>query len=95
MAYRLTAPARRDVHEIWSYIADDNEPAADRLIDNLIRRFRLLGENPAAGRVRDELRQGYRSFPVGEYLIFYRIGAPGVQIMRILHGRRDLGRLFR
>jgi toxin ParE1/3/4 len=95
MAYRLTVRARRDVLEIWRYIAQDNEPAADRFIDNLIRRFGFLGENPAAGRSREELRQGYRSFPVGEYLIFYRIGAPGVQIMRILHGRRDLGRLFR
>ena len=41
-------------------------------------------------RARRELRAGYRSFPVGQYLIFYRITAPGVSILHITHGRRDI-----
>jgi len=85
MAYRLTRRARRDVIDIWRYIAADNEPAADRFI-------RLLGDVPSAGRSRDEIRPGYRSFPVGEYVIFYRAREPGVHIMHVIHGRRDLKR---
>lgn len=58
MAYRLVQRARRDVIEIWRYIADDNETAADRFIDLLTHHFRILGDNPYAGRRRDELCLG-------------------------------------
>jgi len=92
MAYRLTRRARRDVIDIWRYIAADNEPAADRFIGLLMHHFRLLGDVPSAGRSRDEIRPGYRSFPVGEYVIFYRAREPGVHIMHVIHGRRDLKR---
>ena len=82
------------MESIWLRIARDNEPAADRFIDLLTHHFRLLGKNPHAGRRREELRSGYRSFPVGEYLIFYRIMEPGVRILHIVHGRRDPGAWF-
>jgi toxin ParE1/3/4 len=49
---------------------------------------------PKLAVARDQLRSGYRSFPVGEYLILYRIKEPGVQIMHIVHSRRDLETLF-
>jgi toxin ParE1/3/4 len=92
MTYRLTRRARRDALNIWRYIAQDNEQAADRFIDLLTHHFRLLGDVPYAGRRRDEIRPGYRSFPLGEYLIFYRIMEPGVRIMHVVHGRMDFGR---
>jgi toxin ParE1/3/4 len=88
--YRLARRARLDVLEIWRYIATENEAAADRFIDRLTHHFGLLGENPYAGRTRDELRPGYRSFPVGAYVIFYRVAKPGVQVLHVVHGRRDL-----
>jgi toxin ParE1/3/4 len=83
------------VLEIWEYIAGDNEAAADKFIDLLNRNFRLLGDLPHAGRRRDELRRGYRSFPVGEFLILYKVMKTGVSIMRVVHGRRNLELLFR
>ena len=92
MGFRLTRRARRDALDIWNYIAKDSESAADRFIDRLTHHFRVLGDAPHAGRARDEIRAGYRSFPVGEYLIFYRVREPGVQIMHIVHGRRNLAR---
>ena len=93
-SYRLTRRARRDVLKIWEHIAEDSERAADRFIDLLIHHFELLGDNPRAGRRRDDLRHGYRSFPVGQYVVFYRIAEPGVQIMHVLHGKRDLDAIF-
>jgi toxin ParE1/3/4 len=63
MTYRLTRRARRDVLDIWRYIAQDNEPAADRFVDLLVRHFQSIGNNPHIGRRRDELRSGYRAFP--------------------------------
>jgi toxin ParE1/3/4 len=73
MRYRVTRQARRDLLQIWNYIADDNEDAATRFLELLTQHFRLLGHNPYAGRQRDDLRPGYRSFPVGQYVILYRM----------------------
>ena len=95
MKYRLTQQARRDVLHIWTYIAEDNEDAADRFFDLLTQHFAMLGKNPYAGRAREELRSGYRSFSVGQYLILYRVLDTGVEIMHVLHGRRDLDGFFK
>ena len=95
MTYRLTRRARVDVLDIWRYIARDSEPVADRFIDLLAHHFLLLGDNPRVGRRRDELRLGYRSFPVGAYLIFYRIMEPGIRILHVVHGSRDIEALIR
>lgn len=92
MAYRLTNRARHDVLEIWAYIAGDSESAADRFIDRLTRHFKILGDFPQAGRTRNELRPGYRSLPVGDYLIFYKIGPPGIRVMHVVRGQMDLDR---
>jgi toxin ParE1/3/4 len=56
LKYRLTRRARTDVLQIWNYIAEDSEAAADRFVGLLIRHFELLGNNLYAGRARDELR---------------------------------------
>jgi toxin ParE1/3/4 len=90
MAYWISAKARRDLLKIWRYIADDNDSAADRFLELLQTNFEMLGTNPKAGRSRDEVCKGYRSFPVGNYNIFYRVGRPGVRIIRVIHGRRNL-----
>jgi toxin ParE1/3/4 len=47
------------------------------------------------GRARDELRQGLRSFPVGRFSIFYRQLDQGIVVVRVAHGARDIGALFR
>lgn len=94
MTYRLSGRARQDLLQIWSLIAEDNESAADRFIDLLRRYFQLLGRTPYAGRRRDELRIGYRSFSVGQYVILYRITEPYIEIMHVLHGKRDIEGLF-
>ncbi len=49
---------------------------------------------PYLGRQRDELRAGMRSFPLGNYLVFYRVQEDAVLILRVLHGRRDIDALF-
>ena len=51
----------------------------------------MLVENPLAGRERRELRDGLRSFPVGNYVIFYVPLPDGVEIIRVMHGRQDVG----
>ena len=93
--YLLTKRARRDVLQIWQYIARDSEQNADKFLAELIERFSMLGQNPRAGRQRDDIRPGIRGFPLGEYEILYRVGEPGVRISDVVHGRRDLSRMRR
>jgi toxin ParE1/3/4 len=97
MPHRLAPRARADLDEIWHYIAVEsaNEAVADRSIDFITERFFLLSDWPRLGRERNDLRRGLRSYPVGNYLIFYRVSCAGVVIQRVLHARRDIRRLFR
>jgi toxin ParE1/3/4 len=88
--YRVSDTARSDLEEIWAYIAEDNVEAADRFIGVIISRFPKLAAMPEMGRLRRELRPHLRSFPVGRYLIFYRPMVNCVEIVRVLHGARDL-----
>ena len=54
--YRLSALAELDLDEIWLYVAQDSSVArADRLIDEIVRRFGLLAAHPEAGRARDDI----------------------------------------
>jgi toxin ParE1/3/4 len=54
----------------------------------------MLVSNPGMGRKRDSLALNLRSFPVGNYLIFYRPINQGIEVIRILHGARDILSLF-
>ncbi|HSU24481.1 MAG TPA: type II toxin-antitoxin system RelE/ParE family toxin [Pyrinomonadaceae bacterium] len=90
----ITREAEEDINETLAYIALDNFQASVRFYDRLVERFQTLAANPKAGRERDDLGEGLRSFPFGNYLIFYRIWAGKVAITRVLHGARDLDEIF-
>jgi len=79
--------ARLDLIDIWNYIADDNEAAADRMLDRIGRVLRMLSEQPKPGRERPELRPGLRSFPVGNLPASSSGHRPGARAKR-LHGYR-------
>jgi toxin ParE1/3/4 len=85
---RVTAGAKRDLEEIWSYIGRDDALAATRFVDKLNDRFLLIGASPQMGRTRDELESGLRSHAIGNYLIYYREKAAAVFILRVVHGAR-------
>jgi toxin ParE1/3/4 len=86
--------ARIDLAEIWDYIADDSEARADAFIETIDHKFHALAAQPNMGRGRDELAGSLRSLPVGRYVIFYRPIPGGVEIIRVLHGSRDLDAIF-
>ena len=83
--------ARLDLIEVWSYVAGDSEAAADRLLDRIEGALAMLSENPFAGRARPELAADLRSFPVGNYVLFYRPLSAGIELVRVLSGYRDIG----
>ncbi len=64
MSYQVTPEARADLEEIWEYIAEDNPPAADHLIEAFYKRFTMIAVHPRIGRDRSSLRPNMRSFTV-------------------------------
>jgi toxin ParE1/3/4 len=98
MAHRLAPEAETDLDDIWYYIAKESNSIqiADRFIESIANRFFLLATNPHIGRSRDEdLRPGLRSFPVGQYVIIYRIEDNNVLVLRVIRGSRNIEALFR
>jgi toxin ParE1/3/4 len=90
----LSELAEADVTDIWVFVARDDLQAANRLLDQIYEKCRLLSRSPKVGRKRPELNRSIRSFPVGNYVIFYREGATGIEVARVLHGRRDIPSAF-
>jgi toxin ParE1/3/4 len=98
MSRRVAAQAEADLDDIWLYVAKDSGSleVANRLIDSITDRFYYLARFPHFGRARDhELGVGLRTFPVGEFVIVYSVEGSDVSILRVVHGRRNLERLFR
>ena len=92
--HRFTPEASRDLDEIADFIAEDDAPAAARVVDAIEEKCRALAAMPGMGRSREEFAPGLRSSPAGRYLIFFRPVADGIQVIRIIHGSRDLPRFF-
>lgn len=67
---RLTfsRPAREDFFQIWFAIAPDNEPAADSLIEHLLKIARIATDLPGLGRMRNDLPGALRSVAVDAYV---------------------------
>ncbi len=96
MAHRLAPEARTDLDELWYYIASNaSVETADRLVDSITARFFLLATHTRVGRRRDDLRAGTRAFPVGEYVVLYRVEGDDVLIQRVVRGSRDMEGLLR
>jgi toxin ParE1/3/4 len=97
MGHLRAAQADSDLDEIWYYVAtaSGSPEIADRLIDAISARFFLLAKYPNIGRTRDQdLQPGLRSFPVGQYVILFRIQEGDVVILRVLRGNRNIEALF-
>ena len=92
--YRIARTAQRDLDEIWCYIGSFDVSAANRWLDAVKQRFKVLATQPRAGQARPDLAPELRFLPVGNYLIFYRPIENGVEIARVIHGARDYGPEF-
>jgi len=84
-----------DLLVIWNYVAREASPdVADEQLQSLDRGCEALAQWPHSGRARDELFRGVRSIAAEAYLVFYRVGDSAIEIIRVLHGRRDVDAIF-
>jgi toxin ParE1/3/4 len=92
--------AAADLLEHFVYIGENSEAAAQRFLEKAKETIRLLASQPEMGRLmhfRNPLLAGIRMFPVKDfekYLIFYRPLRHGIEVVRVVHGARDLPALF-
>lgn len=91
----FTPRAEADLDDIWYDVACDNVEVADKLIDRIRARCESHAVFPLSGERQDHLIPHLRRIIEGPYLIFYFPTPNGISVIRILHGKRDLDRLFR
>lgn len=97
MAEAIISPeALQDMGDIHNYIAMDDPDAADRVVQAFEENAALLATQPELGQHKPRLR-GLRLWVITEfpnYLMFYRQREGQIEIVRVLHGARDLSSIF-
>jgi len=93
--YRLAPKAREDMEAVWLYsLKQWGTQQAERYIDDLTEAFGFLAKSPKAGTACENVRAGYRKYPVIRHVIYYRETGYGVEVMRVLHDRMLATRHF-
>ncbi|MDQ2084194.1 type II toxin-antitoxin system RelE/ParE family toxin [Xanthobacteraceae bacterium Astr-EGSB] len=97
----LTRRAEDELRSIWRAIAEENEPAADRILSAISDKLDLLALHPRLGSRRPDIRPTARMLVEGHYLVLYethpdRDDGPidWVEVVSIVDGRRDLSEIF-
>ncbi len=86
---KFTPLALNDLKEIHDFIAKDKSRIASQYMAMLKQKCELLASSPGLGVQREEYCKLYK-VPVDSYLIFYRPAQTGIDVIRILHGNRDI-----
>lgn len=96
--FRLTPAAIEDLDAIWLYIYRDNPAAADAVEGEIKSACALLARKPLLGHTRRDLTDlpvRFWTIPkYPNYLIVYRPGLRPIEIVRVIHGMRDLRRIL-
>jgi plasmid stabilization system protein ParE len=94
--YVLAPQAARDLVEIWRYVKQESSRETADRVESVIRsKFVYLAEFPGGGHWRRDLTEAsVRFFSVYSYLIVYRPETKPLQIVAILHGRRDVAKIL-
>lgn len=95
MKVSFSREADEDLADIRAYISLDSPRRAASFTRELVHACLAIGEAPRAWPVVVGYeRSGFRRKAYRQYLIFYRVQVDCVQIIRVVHGRRDVERLL-
>lgn len=96
MAHVERSPqAEADLESILDELDLRNRSVADRYATAFDEKHQLLARFPELGHTRPEIAPHVRSVLVHPYVLFYRLEGETVQILRILHGKMDLGSIMK
>jgi toxin ParE1/3/4 len=89
----FTPKAQRDIREIWDCSVERfGFEKAEAYLRELQRATETVAEDPRRGYACDNIRSGYRKFPVGSHIVFFRASESRIVTVRILHQRMDFER---
>lgn len=89
--HRITPRAFEDIKNIGRYtLRQWGRSQRDVYLRRLDARFAWLAENPQAGRRRDEIAPGYRSFAHEAHIVFYLISDNAIDIIGVPHQAMDI-----
>lgn len=91
----LSGRRRRLQRYLPPFFVTWGEAHAHEFLDELETALHRIGDSPRLGIARPDLGLNLRSFPHRPFIIIYRISQIGVEIARILDGRRDIRMMFR
>jgi addiction module RelE/StbE family toxin len=83
-------PAKKDLEQIFDYIAQDSKYYAKNVANKIIEKTEQLSEFQEMGRVVPEIDDpNIRELIVYSYRLIYEISPERIEILAIIHGRRD------
>ncbi|MEE9293711.1 MAG: type II toxin-antitoxin system RelE/ParE family toxin [Phycisphaerae bacterium] len=89
--YLLTPEAVDDLNAVEEYLSQRSPGVAGRVLAELREAMRRLAGMPGIGHLREDLAdEPLRFWTVYSYLIVYRPETKPLQIIRVLHGARDV-----
>jgi addiction module RelE/StbE family toxin len=89
-------PARNDLKLIYEYIAKDSRYYATNVIENIVSKAENLDDFPEIGRVVPEIGdENVKELIIYSYRLIYEVVPNDVQILAIIHGKRDFSSLNR
>jgi toxin ParE1/3/4 len=92
MQVELSRDALEDLTNIAVYIAKDSPVRAVTFTDELTDKARSLAHAPLKRARRDNLFQGLRVLPYGNYNIYYRVESERLIVVRIMNSALDARR---
>ncbi|MEM6448055.1 MAG: type II toxin-antitoxin system RelE/ParE family toxin [Cyanobacteria bacterium P01_D01_bin.123] len=92
--YVINVLASQDLNEIADYFAERNLDAGDHFFRTFNRKCQQLVAFPESGKSYANIRAGLRGLSLDGYVIFYRILEDGIEILRVINGRRDFPTVF-
>jgi toxin ParE1/3/4 len=95
--YVLAPEAALDLVQIWRYIREQSSvEIADHVESVILDKIAFLVESPGVGHPRTNLTdEAVKFFPVYSYLIVYPPDMRPLQVVSILHGRREVEQILK
>jgi toxin ParE1/3/4 len=92
--YFFSQLAVKDLNEICEFIGQTNIKAASKLFDTIREKCKLVSGFPNMGKDYSEILSNLRGFIVDDYIVFYYPLENGIEIVRVVYGKRDLNAVF-
>ncbi len=92
--YIINILASQKLNEIAERFAETNLDAGERFFGEFNQKCEQLVAFPNSGKSYTAIRPGLRGIPLEGYIIFYRVLNDGIEILRVVSGRRNLPSLF-